>query len=164
MMGSKRLLTHARLKSHSQNTRQSDDSSAGRHLDDASPEEYDAGDSYRRQMKSSSDGGLVQKTKLYSPSDRDLFDSGQRNGPEGSFALGPLQHRSVLVLKRESQLEDAGYRGRQSGGPEGGRRESGQLGRRPKLTGSGSSYWSLSDSCFETFSGSNPRVNDTTVL
>lgn len=166
MMGSKRLMTYARLKSYSQNALQPD-SSADRHLDYASSEEYDAGDTYRRQTKSRSDGRLVQTMQFSNHSDRDWFDCGQtRRGPEGPFALGPLQHRSVLALKQESQLEDAGYRGRQSGGSEGGGggRESGQLGRRPKPNGGESSCWSLSDSCFETFSGSSPQVNDTTVL
>lgn len=162
MMGSKRLMTHARLKSYSQNALQPD-SSPGRHLDYVSSEEYDAGDTYRRQTKSRSDGRLVQTTQFSNHSDS-WFDSGQTRGPEGPFALGPLQHRSVLALKQESQLEDAGYRGRQSGGSEGGGRESGQLGRRPKPNGGESSCWSLSDSCFETFSGSSPRINDTTIL
>ena len=102
-----------------------------------------------------------------------------------SAHLTPPPHRIVAALKRESKRE-ADYLYKQSNRSSSDSSAEGNLPappsfsewnlpappssdaginwKQPKMQAASDSNWSLSDSCFETFSASAPRINNITIL
>lgn len=165
VMGSKRLLSPNRLR----NT-ESRDPLSDRHFQRGENSDESSSESEREgepQSRTPPLGLTSLSCERKSLSEASWFGSGWGGISGGTSTFEPLQHPSVLALKLES-LNDSRYlRSRLCNGTYGrpvGVRETDQLGVRPRPSEDAGSCWSLSDSCFETFSGSTPQVNESTVL